>query len=1115
MADAYTEEQKEVRESGVPKYQLNQVLEDVAKGMSQSDANNVLAEFVNSYRDLGTSPTAAGGNYGVTWLVEFIAENNLPEGNPISAFLLDPAQVDFTEVALRMSEIGTRSRVEGRHGQSAYETDTRKTITSDDVAEMLAKGLMLDAYDLLRGGVLKLDQSGQPGVFWAKRTSVEKATIDPTEEELDDAWEADGQTNAELFPDGVPLPTRDPYRTFVRGGEYDEDAAATLARGVYQCFLLHNLTSFAEYHRNRRIMENKQGPYFARDTGAPRVLLVDETRTENTLSAINKMTLLGKTDHTDDITVAEIAQLVPKLRIYKVYRSYGKEKAKVEMKFDNKTDMSRLSTTLAGEELKAFGMPFSKGSGVGIKSFNWSFLGNNQFTATRDLKATLKIFFQDFRDLTEIREDSTNLYDAPSNDSENPSKPFPYRYLDLVLQPDCTKKLKEPKNIEDETGSDTGNYDVMNPDCYECAIEVGYGDVSKSNLRQAIKDMISQQTTTFFLSPTSHTFDIKQDGTFELTIEYRARIASLLGDKGMNVMLPGGGHALSGHYTNIGGFTWDMNKLQELIDEERERIGEDSSREGDTLWKLKRMREAVVEQSRLSLYQGIYKTLYEHKLIHYSKISRRDFNRFSHFAKFDRSAGVPLNIDTWRADSEEAKAMSGHYDYAKPRTPAWLIYSDTYSRRIGDRSTDTLAARVSRKSDHSIQFTYLGDLLGVVFEHVAGEEPILLGGQVGGVRTPYGVRNQTEQELKENLYKWAESIRAEGSDGKILSGEDFIDKLDIKRGGSRVSPSTYEMRGGRDFGGGPTTLTGAQADRLKHFKIILGSFGYKDYIDEEFKILNMAHFPISMDYFSDFFYERAVRSKRTNWSLQDFCIDVLNDIILKNLSHECFGGYFKNDAKASISLLGAQGTQELGQTYPRDPLLSFWSKKSNYDYKDLKLHWAKPENPIFFVQTKSNRAKNYHYMMFTISSVRAFNQRLDGTVDGDRNKGIPHFQFGATTGLLKSANFTKTPLQYHAEQRWAEEGSDNMLNQLAGIYEMQLNMVGNNLFIPGQYIYFNPVAMGIGPPNYRTRQTRSFANRMGLGGYHLITEVAGTITPGKFETSIKSIWETAGKNAGS
>jgi hypothetical protein len=67
------------------------------------------------------------------------------------------------------------------------------------------------------------------------------------------------------------------------------------------------------------------------------------------------------------------------------------------------------------------------------------------------------------------------------------------------------------------------------------------------------------------------------------------------------------------------------------------------------------------------------------------------------------------------------------------------------------------------------------------------------------------------------------------------------------------------------------------------------------------------------------------------------------------------------------------------------------------------------------------------------------------------------------------------------------------------------------MFYPGQYVYFDPVAMGIGKPFSNDGTNRSISNLMGLGGYHIITEVGNSISPGKFETTVKALWESAGK----
>ena len=181
-----------------------------------------------------------------------------------------------------------------------------------------------------------------------------------------------------------------------------------------------------------------------------------------------------------------------------------------------------------------------------------------------------------------------------------------------------------------------------------------------------------------------------------------------------------------------------------------------------------------------------------------------------------------------------------------------------------------------------------------------------------------------------------------------------------------------------------------------------------------------------------------------------------------------------------------------------------------HGYPTLDPSAAKHDSPIFST-TLNNKAPAFTYMMFSAFTTNMLNSSLNGNETEDNDKGIMHFGYGHTKGILKSVNFTKTPIEYLAEERYVREGTDNLLNQLAGRYEAQIGLIGNNLFIPGQYVYFNPVALGIGKPHEDDgKGNRSLANIMGLGGYHIVTEVGNSITPGKYETTIKALWETGG-----
>ena len=373
---------------------------------------------------------------------------------------------------------------------------------------------------------------------------------------------------------------------------------------------------------------NKQA--FELPNGDRRIILVDDANPKSSYFASNKMTCLGKTNGFNDIKSSELAQLLPELRIYKIIRSEGKEISKVELEFDAATDAGFLTAPRSGG--------FAKGSGAGVRSFNWSFIGGNPFTATRDLTATLKIYFQDFQDLTKKRT-GVDLYDPKRAEIK-------YRYVDLVLQPDCREPVIEtPEEIGKKVETKRLGYDIYRPECYEVAIDVGYAPVKGSKtMRSSIAKMINNQKDTLYLTAKEHTFNIGQDGTFELTINYAARLATTLGDKGMNVLVPGGGHAVSTD-TEVAGskLLWNLEKVDDLIVDARKEAGDGD--ESNKLKKLEALREIIISKSNSSFNSGIMFSLINRNMIYKINMSNEEYNKFSKYSQFDRTEKKLIGID--------------------------------------------------------------------------------------------------------------------------------------------------------------------------------------------------------------------------------------------------------------------------------------------------------------------------------------------------------------------------------------------------------------------------------------------------------------------------------------
>ena len=88
----------------------------------------------------------------------------------------------------------------------------------------------------------------------------------------------------------------------------------------------------------------------------------------------------------------EMAAVMPKIRIFKVFYT-GKEQEvanNIEFIFKNKYDESDITSMITDKR--------GRGEGVGLKSFEWTLLGTNTAEVDNNIKATLKIFFQNFKD---------------------------------------------------------------------------------------------------------------------------------------------------------------------------------------------------------------------------------------------------------------------------------------------------------------------------------------------------------------------------------------------------------------------------------------------------------------------------------------------------------------------------------------------------------------------------------------------------------------------------------------------------------------------------------------------------------------------------------------------
>jgi len=937
--------------------------------------------------------------------------------------------------------------------------------------------------------------------------------------------------------------------TWGKGEGLTSESTRKKAARAQQCFLLYNNHFFAAKHREMlggtyivnssnsvefdsaytspqegrfsscttQIMTNTSAGYYSGDirTGHTTTIMVYDGDDTNDSTILNRIKSKKSQDVFDDITPAEYAQLIPSLRLYKLlydrHNKLGGSQGMIEFEFGNKID--------AGD-IQAIDKTFDRnirGDGVGVESFEWSYLGTDPFTATRDLKATLKLKFQSFYELNKDR--IATIKDG------NTEHKFKYKYLDLIIQANCT----------DEVDENNGLY-VYDPGCYEVVAEVGYAKPANkifSNLDDKRKEellaAVDSTRERIYLVMTNHSFEFGQDGTFDLTIDYRARLGSQMGSRKLNVLLPGGGNADD---------TANQAKLKELkekqvrqknIEKEEKAKGDSGTPDAGTdpeekseSQQTQEEIDALMKNTREDFYNALYSSLKKRNWIHGVAIETGDLEKFLKYDKVDLRKETVSNLPV---------ALPLGTSLIHAETPYSSIYSMSGRDDARTRGTITSAKAVKFAKDnqlaglkkflegdtHLFHFVYFGDIIATVRDWVMGEDA-----------------------YAEWTVGWKKNPKA----GTTTAAGHAPDALPVKE-------TVYHLK-----------LTGKQLNRMRsNFKIILGNVQLKDWESGETRLVNLAHIPVSLPAFLNFMTRKVVAQKRSVYSFSSFINDLLREVVMVNLNTACFGGLSAGKVRTTAQMITLEAADGAHDTGPVDPITqdahrtqghqqltpeyqhygffrgphtggkSAFGPYNQFHCQDIaetnKLNTTAPSStgasqavPAFdylLINTLTTHPK-----LYGVFDIAVFNDRNPvNTKDetGDKVRGIPHYTFGMDRGLLKTVKFAKTDQEYLPEAKYEQEGS-SAINQLAAVYDVTFEMLGTARFQPGQYIYFNPVTIGVGEPwqtgtligylNEHIDDDRSMANLMGLGGYHLVVEVACSIKRGEYNTTLKTRWTTSG-----
>lgn len=289
---------------------------------------------------------------------------------------------------------------------------------------------------------------------------------------------------------------------------------------------------------------------------------------------------------------------------------------------------------------------------------------------------------------------------------------------------------------------------------------------------------------------------------------------------------------------------------------------------------------------------------------------------------------------------------------------------------------------------------------------------------------------------------------------------------------------------------------------MQNNKFILGSFDFQSFspADGSSGVYNISEMPISVDFFSRWFVDNVTSQKdtRKSFPLLRFVRTLSDQLIRKSLIENCVNRNLSKSLRFQTGQITAYDANS-------DPLLQL--AKSSLTDKDFIINVdgqrrIKKTLPLNGGGSSDSTKVDDYYNYIVLATVGS-SLSFSGT--GDYKQDIKdsrfHVHVGKNSGIVKTISLSKSDQQYIREARFFQNGIDGLL-QLSSVYVATLEMFGNTIFYPGMEFFFNPYGLGGSTEFGSPTNKQSMANKLGIGGYHTVTSVKSSITPGKFTTTV-------------
>jgi hypothetical protein len=287
-------------------------------------------------------------------------------------------------------------------------------------------------------------------------------------------------------------------------------------------------------------------------------------------------------------------------------------------------------------------------------------------------------------------------------------------------------------------------------------------------------------------------------------------------------------------------------------------------------------------------------------------------------------------------------------------------------------------------------------------------------------------------------------------------------------------------------------------------RYLVGTLNFRDPRTASPATVNLADIPISLNLFTTWWLKKIVAPGKDVYTIKEFIKDSINELVVAALGADCFEGAYNfgtvggnaatEPPRISFTAIAAPlgaGQKDRIANKGRVSLAGDDFQQYVSSQKNGNLQWRGPENQVEYIFIYCNA--------WTKSNLR-------GNYAEDKKKGIYHIYVGQDRGPVKKISFERDDEMSDLMETDASMKAQG-ISQLVAAYSAKMDMVGNTIWTPGNYVFISPSALGI---------SAAAASAMGLGGYYTVTDVSGKIDSGGWSSELKALplFTTTAERAG-